>query len=419
MKKISFLHYPVSKLLILSALLISTPAAATICDDIVGLSIHVDKFSPDKTGSLNASLQVQEAFDCFSNKISSGASSAEIIFSPGTYRLDQRIELLGDSLANNAIENLVVSGVGTQAINFIVNNNDGGINISLPNNRRGMIEFKNLKFTANVTDAGTAINVVHGVALNQHRRTFLARDIEIAPTSDSLNYFEYGIKLQNTWRPLIQNIVMTGPFGPNVDDPYQTKACFDLTDTYSPTVVDSRCWSADIGFNLVGTGVAAGHHPEGISISSSKFVTTNIGINITTAGSEPEGFISKNHINSRKRGIVFNNRSKAIIEGNLMYNDFADHSFYQDILVFNSQDIIITNNTFFNAKTVDHPNRTAVRIANQSQNTVISNNLFRNEGAGVTIASGVTGTRVINNHFIGTSPNVAGSGTGTIDTPNY
>lgn len=419
MKNLSSAKYSVSRFLVLPVLLISMPVGATICDNIAGQSIHVDEFSPDKTGSLNSSSQIQEAFDCFSNKISNGAKSAEIVFSPGAYRLDQRIELHGDSLAVNAIENLIVSGVGTQAVNIIVNNTDGGINISLPNNRRGMIEFKNLKFTANVNNAGTAINVVHGVALNQHRRTFLARDIEIAPTSDTLNYFEYGIRLQNTWRPLIQNIVMTGPFGPDVDDPYKTRACFNLTDTYSPTVVDSRCWSADTGFNLVGTGTGPGHHPEGISITSSKFVTTNIGISISTDGSEPEGFISKNHINSRKRGIVLNNRSKAIIEGNLMYNDYADNSFYQDILVFNSKDIIITNNTFFNAKTVDHPSRTAIRVSNQSENTVISNNLFRNEGAGVTIASGVTGTRVINNHFIGTSSAVTDSGSGTVDTPNY
>jgi len=419
MKTYTQLSYFVKKFLLLPILLIPAPCFATICDDIPGSIIEVDMFSPDNTGAASASTAIQMAFDCFNTKIVNGAKSGEIVFTPGIYKLDQRVELLGGSFVNNAVENLIVSGVGTQAVTFNVNNTDGGIFVSLPKNQRGTVEFKNLKFSALLNNAGAAIEVIHAVALNQHRRTFLARDIEIVSAPDTSTYFEYGIKLQNTWRPLIENVVMTGPFGPNVEDPYKTKACFNLTDTYSPTIVNSRCWSANIGFNMVGTGSPIGAGPEGTTISSSKFVTTNIGISIVTAGYEPEAFISKNHINSQVRGIVLNRRTKAIIDGNLMYNDYTGNSFYQDILVFDSKDIIITNNTFYNAKTEDHPSRSAIRVANGSENIIITDNLFRNEGFGVSIASGVSGSRVINNHFIGPSINVSDFGTGTINSSNY
>lgn len=418
MKKIIKGSYLIKTFLLLAIFLVSAPSYATICDDIAGSVIDVDLFSPDNKGVVDASSAIQMAFDCFIAKIvTSDVKSGEIVFSPGMYKLDQRIELVGlSNTSSDDFENLVISGVGTQAVTFNVNNDDGGILIDMSNYRTGAVEFRNLKFSSLKNGGGTAIDVSQPAGGNQHRRNFIARDIEITSYNVSSNYFNNGIKLTGVWRPLIENVFMTGPFGPNAINQFKTNACFDLTDTYSPAIINSRCWSANIGVNLQGTNAG---NPEGITISSSKFVTTNIGINIATTGYEPEAFISNNHINSQVRGIILNRRTKAIIDGNLMYNDYTNNSFYQDILVFDAKDVIVTNNTFFNAKTEDHVSRTAIRVANGSENIIINDNLFRNEGYGVSIGSGVTGTRVINNHFIGTSINVSDFGTGTINSSNY
>jgi len=340
----------------------------------------------DSTGAVDASPVIQDVFDDITT---SGHRAAEIHLPPGLYRINNRVEFEGYS----SLQSLVINGHGIQGIDFQCYN-DGGFCFDLVN-RKQTLYISGVKFTAMAPAAGTAIEVKQPVGGSQHRRNLILRDIEIGTGDNSDHYFHDGVKLTGLHRPLFENVMITGPYGPNNQNAFPIVTGIKMTDCYSPLIKGCCVWSADTGILHMGS---AGGNPEGITIRDTKCVETNTGIRIDSADFEPECLINGCHVNSRIRGIVLNRRTKAVLSENLMYNAYGDNNFYQDILILNGRDTIINNNIFFNPKIDDHPNRSAIRV-NKSRRTVISANHFTNEGTAVSVTDSLRTERYNNFYF--------------------
>jgi hypothetical protein len=296
------------------------------------------------------------------------------------------------STDNLPFRDLRLLGDGPRASQLVSNNAQGILELAF-NRRDGHLAVEKLEFIANLDGSGTALRVAQPIGGNRHNRSLTVRHVSLSATNVNSNYFHKGLDTVGTWRPLLLDVLMTGPFGPTADTTvFNTVSCFDLMDAYEPSVTNVRCWSAQYGLRAWSDEVIG---PEGINIRSSKFVEVDVGIYLATVGREPEGWIADNHINARRRGLALSGKKFIWVKNNLFYNQGDGTEAYQDILVSDAEKIIISDNVFhFPGNT----NRTAVRVTNSTQVT-IQHNMFNAQGVGISLTSDVTDTKILRNRF--------------------
>jgi len=290
-------------------------------------------------------------------------------------------------------KSLFIDGDGRGNTNLYVSNNLGAIFI-YSKQRNTKVEISNLSIFSKEQNISSAISFRQPPGGNQHIRNIVLRNIDISNYNNSPNLnFKKAITIVGAWRVLIDNVFVSGFFGPKAKDVIpKIDICFNLEETYSPTIVNSRCWNSKIGLNLISR-----HNPgpEGLMVSHSKFVNTQIGINIDFISKEPGGFITENHINAIKYGIKVKNRKFLIINENLMYRHEKSID-YQDISLNNVTDSIISNNIFHYPKKKNDMDRKEINLFH-SKNNVISNNLFTKR---TKMIFGNSKMNKINNNFI-------------------
>lgn len=161
-----------------------------------------------------------------------------------------------------------------------------------------LIEISDFTIIPAQINSGNGIQIWIPPGGNRHNRSIILKNLLIrGENANDKNVFETSINVTGAWRILISNVFITGPFGPNVEQPSPGK-CFVLSECYSPEVANSACWSMDTGLEVLSE---TNPGPEGIQVISSKFVDVNIGIKIENSRAiEPEGVISNNHINAKK-----------------------------------------------------------------------------------------------------------------------
>ncbi len=269
-------------------------------------------------------------------------------------------------------KSIKVTGAGVGITNFIIQNKEGGFKF-ISNKKNHIVEISNLSIHANEKNISYSIYFSQPYGGNQHKRNIIVKNIYI----DSLNnnnkfFFKKAIDINGAWRPLIQNVFITGFFGPKAKkNTFSMETCFNLKNTYSPTILNSRCWSSKIGLNFVSSKIPG---PEGIFVLFSKFVNTFIGINIDLKSIEPEGFIISNHINSLKYGIKIVNKKFLIIKNNLIYKNKHSKKYIYVFLknVYNS---IIKDNIFYCPVKKTDMNYTDI-IFDHSYKVIFKNNMI-------------------------------------------
>ncbi len=283
----------------------------------------------------------------------------------GEFTLKQPLEI--DSKKTNGI---IIRGKGIRNTKLLVRNKKGGLKINLYN-RSTTVQIENLSIYSRFPASESAIKIFQTFGGNQHRRNVILRDLEISNFKNINDfYFIDAISLYGVWRPLIDNVFISGFYGPHFNSKkILMHSCFLLNEVYSPTINNTRCWSSKIGVNIISSKNPG---PEGLMISNSKFVETLVGINIDFVSQEPGGFITNNHINSIKAGINIKNRKFFIIKNNLMYMN-KNSKEYIDINLSNVDSSIVSDN-IFHYPNKDKPNkRIEINLVNSRNNKVDEN----------------------------------------------
>ena len=278
--------------------------------------------------------------------------------------------VLRTPLLFNKFNNIRISGAGIGVTNLIIENKKGGLYFFF-NKRNNIIELNDFSIHSKENNISYGVFFKQPYGGNQHKRNLILKDIYIDNLNNSKKFFfKKAINIEGAWRPLIQNVFVTGFLGPRLKTNFSMDICFNLKNVYSPAILNCRCWSSKIGLNFVSNQNPG---PEGIYIAFSKFVNTFIGINIKLSSNEPEGFIIHNHINSLKYGIKVINKKFLVIKDNLLYMNKYSKKYVYIFLkkVYNS--IINSNIFYYPSKKIN--NNYQDFILQNSSNNIIKNNL--------------------------------------------
>ncbi len=354
-------------------------------------SINVKTFGAVGNGSTDDTAAIQRAAQCASRLIDTPqVQSAELYFPGGVYNVSNRVVITGTDAAPHA-GSLVIRGDGMMASRIVATSKSGLFAITLANITT-QVQLTQLGLFSELPGGGTAFAVTMPAKGILQRRAVEILHVTIGGIDIHKDYFDTGIYLYATDRPLINDVLMTGPYGPGSDG-RGLGICYDLRGTYSPTITDSACWGAQKGVEITGLNVG---RLEGVFISRSKFVNVDYGIIVNNSDRMPEGMISENHINAHIAGLILQGKKFVTVRDNLFYYQTGkDGAPYNDIILNNTEKILITGNTFHFP---GEQNRTAINIENSRDDT-ISENMFNQPGTGIVIGRGVLNTRILRNRF--------------------
>lgn len=324
----------------------------------------------------------------------SKSENVKIYIPSGTYELKEPIRINVEKKDMN----LSILGDGPELSKLIIKNNFGGILINFQTNG-SFVSISNLTLLTGEPSSGDAVFISQPYKGNLHKRNAIIKDIYIANLYNSENfYFQNGIVLKGVWRPLIENVYITGFFGPkasqNPFDYLKMKTCLTLEDCYSPDVLNSAFWGAEIGIKINSSLLKGA--AEGFRVANSKIVGNKIGILVDFLSKEPEGFITYNHLNNYFTNIYIKNRKFIYIVGNLIYRALKEGP-STDIVLENTNHSIITENVFhFPSRELDKE-RIIFKLINNSNFNLIHNNLITNQDATIYIEENSKGNIIEKN----------------------
>jgi hypothetical protein len=355
-------------------------------------SVNVKAFGAIGDGAADDTSAIARAAACAASLLEKAATySAEIYFPAGVYAISRRIEV-NDSVAEPVAGSLVVRGDGMLASRIIERGQAGILALSFANITT-QVQVSELGFFTASPAGGAALSIEMPAKGLIQRRAVTIRDLTIGGMDIHRDFFETGLLLRATSRPLIDDVLMTGPYGPGSDLVGRTGTCFELEGTYSPTIVDSACWAEQTGLRMSAIGQG---RMEGVFITRSKFVNVDYGISITNPGQMPEGMISENHINAHVVGLSLKGKKFVTIRDNLFYHQTSrGDGVYTDISLDDTAKILMTGNTFHFPS---DSNRVAIHIENSRDDT-IALNMFNQPGDGIVIGRGARNTDIVQNRF--------------------
>ena len=358
----------------------------------VAYSANVKAFGAIGDGTHDDSAAVSRAMACAASLLEKpNTYSAELYFPSGVYVVQRKI-VLSDRVSEPVGGSFSIRGDGMMASRIIEQGGSGIFALSFANITT-QVQISQLGLFTASPSGGTALAIVMPNKGLIQRRAVTLRDLTLGGMDIHRDYFDAGIVLRSTSRPLIDDVLMTGPYGPGSDLAGRTGVCFDLEGAYSPTITDSACWSEQTGVRMV--GVAPGRM-EGVFITRSKFVNVDYGISISNTDRMPEGMISENHINAHVVGLSLTGKKFVTVRDNLFYHQTSrGDAGYTDILLDNTEKILIAGNTFHFPS---DDSRVAIRIENSVDDT-IALNMFNQPGTGIAVGRGVRNTDILQNRF--------------------
>ncbi|MDX2481766.1 MAG: glycosyl hydrolase family 28-related protein [Desulfuromusa sp.] len=375
------------------------------CDKFKGLVFNPEAFGANGNDDLDDSVAIQATFDCMRHKSKiSAAKSAVVRFPPGRFVFDHPVSLAG--ITWREIHGLTIAGEGPQ-VTVLASRNDKGVLHLDFKQRRHTVTLQGLRFEPTKRGSGTAFEMTQISGGNQHRRSLIMRDVEFTPNPEEKNYFDVAVRLHGAWRPLIDNVMVAGPFGPRVsnEDIYAMRVCFQLEESYNPTLVNAKCWSAKTGLAVVSSKPPGKRGPEGLMVTLSNFVMVKTGILLETGSIEPGAFISHSHVNASETGILMKNRRFGIISNNLFYfggpRRQVHTQTYKDIRLVNSELTTINDNIFHvPIRDKDYDGDRIMIELDNSRNCLLSQNMFNSPGIAVVEKGDSQGNSVNQNFFL-------------------
>jgi len=326
--------------------------------------------------SSNTFDEIKNLNACIEQQLKS-SENLKIYIPSGVYEIFFPISI---NINTNKIINIEIYGDGPEFTKLIGKNNFGIIFINLESNKC-FVAIRDLSLLAGLDNSGNAITISQPYKGNLHKRNVVIKNVNIENLNNSPEYtFQNGIIIRGAWRPLIENVFITGFYGPKQDEiPIKMNTCILLEDSYSPDILNSGCWRSDVGIRI--TSSLEKDAPEGFRVAFSKIVDVNTAILIDFISKEPEGTILFNHINSSFSNIVIKNRKFVQIIGNLFYrNERREEPNFIDIIFVNTDSSIIKQNIFHYPSFKSDKSRVIVKFI-KSFNNIMSDNLITDNDA--------------------------------------
>lgn len=308
--------------------------------------VDVKRYGAVGDGVTDDSAAIQAAL------VYAGANGLSVFVPAGNYLMNsQAVATVAEIGGQNGF---CLQGAGTHATKFIVakSNTSGAIKLIGANNEANIyvrdVSFCSILDNTNTAErdapngaalwitnvlapgvAGFGAHATHSVVV---QNVFVGSDVNGAGAFDRSGSWEYGIRIENMWQPIIRDCMVRGLSNTNttVYDPLTrvtgiNKAGILLQDCYCPYVMTCKVLGYfDKGCLLYGTPTS-GAWFEGGMVDSSMFVNQREGITVTSAtatkpGLYESGFhITGNHINSLDYCIRLRYRRHNVISNNYIY----------------------------------------------------------------------------------------------------
>ena len=329
-----------------------------------------------------------------------GLRHVHVVIPAGAYRLSRRVVL--SATGNDANYGIRISGAGADVTELLVDNPDGGLAFRGVGLNRLSCTISDLSLVAVRENAGVALAFDTANPGDHHARQFKAEGILIRGERFDRGSFSAGVEVRNAWYPSLDDVKVTGPYGPAAADAAPLACGILFEDCYSPLVDSCYVWNARRG--LVHRGRQK--RPEDGIVRSSYFVGCEEGVVVELVSDpaqwpEPGFHISDCHVNYRDRGVVLQGVRQATIATTLFYchdrtgtrwwnnqrplvtgGDAVTPRPYEprDIDLVHASDIIVSHNQFTEPA---NPRRVAVRIGRGSGHIVMSANQFNLGGVAI------------------------------------
>lgn len=247
---------------------------------------------------------------------------------------DWDVTIVGDGLGATQI--FATSGTGFLLIEYIDN----------PTRLRGArTTIRDMQILTPLAGSGGSLvaiqingETLHGL----HDRSVVIENVlvrsmpQLGTTGNNNNtpaygFWDYGIILQGIWRPLLQNVIVTGQDGWLSDantaldgNLVDSSWSFSMTcgilldDSYAPELASCQVYCATRGIQMVSTGTPSG--PEGLFFRDCTVDVCREGVYLQTLTEEPQATIRGGHINARDFDLGLFGKKLCMISDVLLYN---------------------------------------------------------------------------------------------------
>lgn len=242
---------------------------------------------------------------------------------------------------------IIGDGLGVTNITVGPSNNSGAISLTFTD-FASQVTVKEISIIANGQGRGTALTITQPYGGNRHNRGVVIENVEVKGKSATTDYFNNGINLTGVWRPYLNNVLVSGPFGfTDLSDASLLFKCsvgINIDECYGPTIQNCYIWSAYTGISNQSVNNPG---PEGFTMYGTVINGVRVGFKFLRPGREPTLWITDCHVNYRDVGYDINGVKLAEIKGCVPYNEDKVPNYLgtpYDFHFQNSEVVVLTGN---------------------------------------------------------------------------
>ncbi len=333
------------------------------------------------------------------------AGFGALYFPAGNYIIGTQVAI------SSSAQEIAIYGDGVEVTKLTVpsTNTTGALSLTFTD-RTSQITVRDMSILADGKQLGTGLKITQPEGGNRHNRTVYLSHLEVKGIDTTEDCFITSIDLTGCWRPLLDAVIVGGPFGTGISDDWSNTSeqffstlGIDLDDCYSPALQNCYIWSAATGISSITTGAA---EEEGFYMTNTKIVGVKTALDWQRTGREPELWIDNCHWNYRDAGLVFDGAKFISVKGCLSFNEDTTPEFGgtpADIHLKNTEKSIIEGNVFHFDGNPNTRIGVFVDSTTNADNVLIMNNIFSGTFAdAVKVGAGATSVVIFGNLYPGT-----------------
>ncbi len=320
--------------------------------------------------------------------------------------------VLGSQVSKStSVQEIAIVGAGVEVTRLIVpsTNTTGAISLTFTD-KTNQVTLRDFSLLADGKQLGVGLQITQPEGGNRHNRTVYMDRVEIKGIDVTEDCFVTGLDLTGCWRPLLNAVIVGGPFGPGVSGDntdasalYFSTLAMDLDDCYSPAIHNCYIWSAITGISSVTSGSA---EEEGFHMTGTKIVEVKVAVNWVRTAREPEFWVDNCHWNYRDDGLILDGAKFVSIKGCLPFNEDTVPDFTgtpHDIHLKNTEVVVITDNVFHFGGNPTKRIGVFADATTNADNIIIGNNIFSGTfNEAIRVGAGASAITISGNRYPGT-----------------